>query len=59
MKLVIVALIMTLFATGNCSDFDKLLEKVKKSTQDNTGAQDGILAPEEEVLEMPALGLEM
>ena len=58
MKLiVIVALIMTLFTPGYCSDFDRLLEKVKKSTQDNTGTQDDILTPEEEVLEMPALGL--
>ena len=57
MKLVIVALIMTLFTPGYCSDFDRLLEKVKKSTQDNTGTQDDILTPEEEVLEKPAIGL--
>ena len=58
MKLVIVAFIMTLLATVDCSGFDQLLAKVKESTQDNTETQDGILTPKEsEALEMPALGL--
>ena len=58
MKLiVIVALIMILFTPGYCSDFDRLLDKVKQSTQDNTATQDDILTPEEEVLEKPAIGL--
>ena len=57
MKLIVIALIMTLSTPGYCSDFDRLLEKVKQSTQDNPATQDDILTPEEEVLEKPAIGL--
>ena len=57
MKLAIAAIIMSLFAMIDCSEFDELLAKVKKSTQDDTGTQDGILTPKEETLEMPEIGL--
>ena len=58
MKLVIIAFMMTLVATVDCSGFDQLLAKVKESTHDNMETQEGILTPEDsEALEIPSLGL--
>ena len=58
MKLVIIALMMTLVATVDCSGFDQLLAKVKESTHEDMETQEGILTPEDsEVLEVPSLGL--
>ena len=57
MKLIVIVFIVTLATAGYCSDFESLLEKVKKASQNNQATQDDISTSGEEVLEKPALGL--
>ena len=57
LKIAIAAIIMSLLARIDCSDFDELLAMVK-STQDDTGTSDGIMTPKDESLELPEIGLQ-
>ena len=57
LKIAIAAIIMSLLARIDCSDFEDLLAKVK-STQSDTGTSDGIMTPKDESLELPEIGLQ-